>query len=45
MKLDKPKFDYVDAKDRNILHKLIECRLFLNPKGNSILENVIKTLD
>ncbi|CAD8079248.1 unnamed protein product [Paramecium primaurelia] len=45
MKLASPKFDYVDTKDRNILHKLIECKLFLNPKGNTILENIIKTVD
>ncbi|CAD8087427.1 unnamed protein product [Paramecium primaurelia] len=45
MQLTTPKFDYIDKKDRNILHKLIECKLFLNPKGNNILENVIKTVD
>ncbi|CAK85722.1 unnamed protein product (macronuclear) [Paramecium tetraurelia] len=45
MKLATPTFDYVDTKDRNILHKLIECKLFLTPKGNSILENIIATVD
>ncbi|CAD8092465.1 unnamed protein product [Paramecium sonneborni] len=45
MKLTVPKFDFIDNKDKNILHKLIECKLFLNPKGYTILENVIKTVD
>jgi len=45
MKLTTPTVNYVDKKDRNILHKLIECRLFLNVKGFSILENIIKSID
>ena len=45
MRLSTPAVNYIDKRDRNILHKLIECRLFMNVKGFSILENIIKTID
>lgn len=45
MKLRNPKVDHVDTRDRNILHKLIECKLFLNVKGYTILENILNNLD
>ncbi|CAK63631.1 unnamed protein product (macronuclear) [Paramecium tetraurelia] len=45
LKLSTPSVNYVDKKDRNILHKLIECRLFQSEKGFSILQNIIKTVD
>ncbi|CAD8085273.1 unnamed protein product [Paramecium sonneborni] len=45
MKLSTPTVNYQDKRDRNILHKLIECRLFINNKGFTILKDIIKTID
>ncbi|CAK74015.1 unnamed protein product (macronuclear) [Paramecium tetraurelia] len=45
MKLSNPIVNYVDKKDRNILHKLIECKLYLNVKGFTMLENILATVD
>ncbi len=41
MNLTTPKVDFIDTKDRNIIHKLIECKLFTNIKGYKILEDII----